>query len=163
MTNKPKIICWETNCFLALFNKEQGRVDICNAIIDAAKKGEVELYTSLMSYCECAKIRDEYASEAEEIITSFFKHKYIIPVAIDIKVSRITRSLVRDYNMDVRDAIHLATAISIKADELQTWDGDDLLKLNGKIPNIKLKIVEPSLEFQIALPENPNISGSDKQ
>lgn len=153
MTNKIKAICWETNCFLALFNKEQGRVDICNAIIESAKKGEIKLYTSYLTICECAKIKDEYASEAEEIIAKFFKHKYIIPVAISYKVSRITRNLVREHKLEVKDAIHLATAISIKADELQTWDGDDLLKLNGKIPNIKLEIVEPAVEFQTTFPE----------
>ena len=149
----PKIICWDTNCFLALFNREQDRVDICNAVVEAAKKGEIKLYTSFLTICECAKIRDEYASEAETIITGFFKHRYIIPVAIDDKVSRITRSLVREHKLDVKDAIHLATAISIKADVLQTWDGDDLLKLNGKIPNIKTQIAKPMLEFQTILQE----------
>ena len=147
----PKIICWETNCFLALFNKEPGRVEICNAIIEAAKRGEIKLYTSFLTICECAKIKDEYASEAEIIITGFFKHKYIIPVAIDDKVSRITRSLVREHHIDVKDAIHLATAISIKADVLQTWDGDDLLNLNGKIPNVKTQILKPTIEFQPTL------------
>lgn len=149
----PKIICWDTNCFLALFNKEQDRVDICNAIVEDAKKGKIKLYTSFLTICECVKIKDEYASEAEIIIADFFKHRYIIPVAIDDKVSRITRSLVREQKLDVKDAIHLATAISIKADVLQTWDGDDLLKLNGKIPNIKTQIAKPILEFQITLQE----------
>lgn len=153
MTTKPKIICWDANCFIALFNKELGRVDICNAIVEAAKHGELRLYTSFLTICECAKIKDEYASEAEVIITGFFKHRYIIPVAIDDKVSRITRSLVREHKLDVKDAVHLATAISIKADELQTWDRDDLLRLNGKIADIKTQITKPTLEFQITLPE----------
>lgn len=138
---------------MALLNKEPGRVEICNAIIEAAKRGEIKLYTSYLSLCECAKVKGEYASEAEELIRDFFKNSYIIPVSVDDKVSRITRNLVRENGLDVRDAIHLATAFALKADEFQTWDDNHLLKLNGKIPNVKTKIVKPTQEFQTTLPE----------
>ena len=65
MDKNPKRICWETTCFIARFNEEAGRVEICKAILEAARKGEIELYTSFITVCECAKIKGEYASRGE--------------------------------------------------------------------------------------------------
>ena len=151
METNPKIICWETSCFIARFNGESGRVEVCNAILEAAKRNEVTLYTSFITMCEWAKIKGEYASEAEDQIVEFLRNSYIHLVVIDFNVSRITRDLVRRYKLDVRDAIHLATAIKMKADVLHTYDADDLLKLNGNIPDIKLDIIKPVFNFQTEL------------
>jgi predicted nucleic acid-binding protein len=150
----PKRICWETSCFIASFNEEPGRVEVCNAILEATKKGEVELYTSFITVCEWVKIKGEYASEAEDTIAEFLRNPFIHLVVIDWSISRITRSLVRTYKLDVRDAVHLATAIKLKVDALHTYDSDDLLKLNGKIPDVKIKISEPTYDFQTKMDAN---------
>jgi predicted nucleic acid-binding protein len=151
METNPKLICWETSCFIARFNSEPGRIEVCNAIIEAAKRNEITLYTSYITMCEWAKIKGEYASEAEDQIVEFLRNPYIHLVVIDLAVSRITRDLVRRYKLDVRDAIHLATAIKMKVDVLHTYDGDDLLALNGKIPDIKLVISEPAFNYQTVM------------
>ena len=152
MSENPRTICWETSCFIARFNEEHSRVDICKAIIEAAKRGEVTLYTSYLTMCEWAKIKGEYATEADDTITKFLKNPYIHLVAIDLAVSRITRNLVRDYRLDVRDAIHSATAIRKKVDVFHTYDNDDLIKLNGRIPEVDIIISEPTFDFQTEMP-----------
>lgn len=154
-TVNPKTICWETSCFVAKFNKELGRVEVCNAILEATKKGEVHLYTSFLTVCELAKVKGEYASEAEDIIAEFFRNPYFTLVAIDWSVSRITRDLVRRYGLDVRDGIHVATAIKLKVDVLHSYDDDHFNSLNGKIPDIQLTICKPAFNFQISLSANP--------
>jgi len=154
MAKKPKRICWETSCFSATFNEEVGRVEVCKAIIEAAKKGEIELYTSFITVCEWAKIKGQYASEAEDTIAEFLRNPYIRLVAIDWSISRITRDLVRRHNLNVRDAIHLATAIKLKVDILHTYDTDHLIPLNGKIPEVKVVICEPAFDFQTVMDNN---------
>jgi predicted nucleic acid-binding protein len=151
MAKKPKRICWETSCFGATFNEEAGRVEVCKAIIEAAKKGEIELYTSFITVCEWAKIKGQYASEAEDAIAEFLRNPYIRLVAIDWSISRITRDLVRRYDLNVRDAIHLATAIKLKVDTLHTYDAEHLIPLNGKISEVKVVICEPTYDFQIRM------------
>jgi len=159
MNDNPKRICWETSCFSARFNEELGRVDVCEAIIEAAKKGDIELYTSFITVCEWAKIKNEYASEAEDTIAEFLRNPYIRLVAIDWSISRITRDLVRRYDLDVRNAIHLATAIKLKVDVLHSYD-TDLLNLNGKIPEVKVVICKPAFNFQTVM--DSNLSKSDQ-
>jgi len=155
MAKKPERICWETSCFSATFNEEAGRVGVCKAIVEAAKKGEIELYTSFITVCEWAKIKGQYASEAEDTIAEFLRNPYIRLVAIDWPISRITRDLVRRYNLNVRDAIHLATAIKLKVDALHTYDTNHLIPLNGKIPEVKVVICEPTFDFQISMSDKP--------
>lgn len=148
MANNHKRICWDTSCFIARFNEEPGRVNVCKAILEAAKKGEITLYTSFITMCELVRIRGEYASEAEGQIVEFLRNPWIHLVTIDFDVSRITRDLVRRHKLKVRDAIHLATSIKLKVDALHTYDSDDLLALNGKIPDINLDICEPVFTYQ---------------
>ena len=76
-------------------------------------------------------------------------------MAIDWPISRITRDLVRRYNLNVRDAIHLATAIKLKVDALHTYDTNHLIPLNGKIPEVKVVICEPTFDFQISMSDKP--------
>jgi predicted nucleic acid-binding protein len=161
MDNNPKRICWETSCFSARFNEEAGRVEVCKAILEAAKKGDVELYTSFITVCEWAKIKGEYASEAEDTIAEFLRNPYIRLVAIDWSISRITRDLVRRHNLDVRDAIHLATAIRLKVDVLHTYDKDHLIPLNGKIPEVNVVICEPVFIYQTSMRQIPQPSESE--
>jgi len=156
MDKNPKKICWETSCFTARFNEEPGRVDVCKAILEAAKKGEVELYTSFITVCEWAKIKGEYASEAEDTIAEYLRNPYIRLVPIDWSISRITRDLVRRYKLNVRDAIHLATAIKLKVDVLHTYDEDHLISLNGKIPEVNVVICKPVFNMQTTMFETPN-------
>lgn len=50
MDKNPKRICWETTCFIARFNEEAGRVEICKAILEAARKGEIEPHTITLQF-----------------------------------------------------------------------------------------------------------------
>ncbi len=79
-------------------------------------------------------------------------------MAIDWSISRITRDLVRRYDVNVRDAIHLATAIKLKVDVLHTYDSDHLIKLNGHIPEVNVIICEPAFNFQTSMDDNAQSS-----
>lgn len=150
---QPENVCWDSNCFCAWFSEEQGRYEICDAIIDAARKNEIKLYTSFLTLAEVVKIPGLYPSEAEDRIADFFRNPYVIKVAVDWFVTRIARDLRNHYKLKGRDAIHLATAIHMKVDTLHTYDSDDLLKLDSHIKGVSLRITEPNFEYQTKLPE----------
>ena len=81
-------------------------------------------------------------------------------MAIDWSISRITRDLVRRFRLNVRDAIHLATAIKLKVDVLHTYDKDHLISLNGKIPEVNVVICEPVFIYQTSMGQNRQPSES---
>lgn len=150
--NQAQNLYWDSSCFCAWFSEEAGRYEICDAIIDAARKGQVKLYTSFLTLAEVIKVPDLYPSESEDRIAEFFRNPYVVKVAVDWFVTRIARDLQRRFNLDGRDAIHLATAIHIKADVLHTYDGQDLLKLDRRIPGTSLRIMEPVFQYQTKMP-----------
>jgi predicted nucleic acid-binding protein len=152
MDKQIESICWDANCFLAWFCEESGRVEDCDAIIDAAKNKKIKLSTSFLTLVEVANIPGLFSTISEDKIADFFLNPYIDKIALDWYVAKIARDLIKNYEIDVRDSIHLATAIHIKADTLHTYDKDHLLKLDNKIKNISLRIIRPTYPGQIKLP-----------
>ena len=110
-------ITWDSSCFIAFISGEQGRSEICGAVLNAAERGEVELYTSYMSLVETVKVPTAESDEAAELeIQSFFENQFIRKVQLEWFISMEARRLQRMTNLSGRDAVHLATALQIGAD-----------------------------------------------
>lgn len=80
MVTKKQVerIYWDSNCFIEWFNGESdNNFQDCNAIIDAAKDNKIELFTSILTLVEVAKIRGYFSIEAEDKIVDFFRNSYI--------------------------------------------------------------------------------------
>ena len=106
----------------------------CHLIVEQAERGELEIVVSTLAAAEVAYLEGYSQGNSEDMIREFFGRDYIIPVAVDIRLAAIARSLVSRYK-DVRrikpaDAIHLATAIQLNLPVVETTDGD-LLRFSG--------------------------------
>lgn len=148
----------ETSVFIALIKGEVidgiDRGEIAQHILDDAGTGRWPIFTSTFTIVEVFKKRNRPALtiEEEQTIDAFFKHEYIKLVTLDRYVAEQGRRLARAYNLRPADAIHLASAIRIKADQLLTWD-DDFPK-NTTIEGVLIR--EP---FWLGQPELP-LTGS---
>jgi len=120
----------ETTVFIALIKGEivEGidRGQIAQNILDDASRERWAILTSTLTIVEVFKKRNHPAlTEVEEQkIDAFFKHEYIKLVTLDRPVAEHARKLARVYNLRPIDAVHLASAIRAKADQLLTWDSD---------------------------------------
>lgn len=83
----------------------------------------------------------------EEMIAAYFEHEYIIIQNVDRLVGEHARRLARLYKLRPPDAIHIASAIRVKADVFQSWNGDFLKIIDPPIPTEK-----PHWEGQPELP-----------
>ena len=137
MADKPKIY-WESSPFCATINGETGRSHICFALLEAARKSEIELYTSTLTLIEVFKVPTTSSEqEAEDVIQKFFRNRWIrkqVPVWF---VATEARRLQRTFpHLDGRDATHLATAVYLGTDYLHTYDDHDLVRCNGQVPGL---------------------------
>lgn len=121
----------------------------CELIVDAGKRGELEIVVSALAMVEAAYLAGYSDSDAEARIREFFSRRYVIPVQIDAPVAAIARSLIRRHRSARRikpeDATHLATAIQWHIPVVETTD-DDLLrfdKVEGRPP---IAVREPLYE-----------------
>lgn len=137
MADRPKV-CWESSPFVSVINDEAGRSHICFALLEAARKGEIELYTSTLTLIEVFKVpTTSKEEEAEEAIQKFFRNRWIRKQTPDWFVAIEARRLQRQFpHLDGRDATHLATAVYVGADYLHTYDEDDLIHCNGQVPGL---------------------------
>ncbi len=120
----------ETTVFIALIKGEIvagiDRGQIAQHILDDASRGRWPIFTSTLTIVEVFKKRNQptLTIVEEQKIDAFFKHEYIKLVTLDRHVAEQARRLAREYNLRPADAVHLASAIKAKADQLLAWDSD---------------------------------------
>ena len=91
--------------------------------------------------------------ETDDPFADLLQQEYVTLVNADWDVCTRARMLFREFNSDglrkPQDALHLATAAIENVDEMHTFDGDDLLKLIGKVRR------EDGMTLNICQPPDP--------
>lgn len=128
-------------------------------IVDAARRGDLEIWVSEFSHVEVAYLASEKDSaKAETIITDFFDESYIVPVSLDPFVSKKARELIRKYRIKGKDAIHVASALVHGVPIVETFDIPLLNKMAKNTEGIIVR--EPLMTGQTAMPLSESTSAS---
>lgn len=125
---------WDSSTFIAFFREEEGRVDLCQAVIDAAIAGNVRIITSTLAFSEVVHIRhrERLTEDMEEELRDFFEYDFIVPVVLDRSVSEYARELMwRHRHLRAYDANHLSSAYHAGVNIIDSFD-DDFLRLDGQ-------------------------------
>ena len=152
LSEKPKYF-WDACAWIALIQQEPGRFDDLSYVVDEARAGNVEIWTSNFTLAEVFKRPCDGQQKGLSIVDdtafeSFMLQDVVIRVQVDFAVGSLARRLLRTYPTisKPQDAIHLATALLNNNDELHTFDRANLMGLSGKIARKdggKLKICHP--------------------
>ena len=135
----------ESSVFIALIKgevvREVDRGDIAQHILDDASTRRWPIFTSTFTLAEVIKDRSRpmLTPLEEQKIDDFFKHEYIKLVTLDREVAELARKLARIHNLRPADAVHLASAIKVQADELLTWDEHNF-PINHTVEGVKIKL-----------------------
>ena len=130
--------------FLTLLNGEDG-ADDCENILNEAKEEKTVIYVSPIVQVEVVRPRSSPTPipvETRAMVRSFFENDYVKWRIIDRDIANLAQQLCWDCGLHPRDAIHLAVAVDLQCDILETYD-PDLLKHNGVVPNSSLVIQKP--------------------
>ena len=131
---------WDSCTFLGLINQEPGKANHCTAVWREAERGEVLIYTSFFTFAEVFKAKCEstpkpLSEEQDKKIEQLLRQAWIRPILVDERIGVAARRAMR-YHRECKkpsDAVHLVTALALNVDEMHTFDGSDLLKLDGKV------------------------------
>ena len=117
--------------------------------MEDGRQGKIEIATSAFTLAEVIKDKGQpiLPEAQEEMIAAYFEHEYIIIQNVDRLVAEDARRLARLHNLRPPDAVHLASAVRVKADVFQSWNGHFL-----KITDPPIPIEEPPWEGQPELP-----------
>lgn len=136
---------WDSAAFLAWLLPEPERVPKCREVLEAAAEGECVIVTSALTLAEVIKLKHHppLREDQEKKIRAFFQNSYILVVELNRFIAEEARVLTWAHNVSPKDAVHIATALRLKIEELHTFDGP-LQKLSGKLGNPQLAICEPA-------------------
>ena len=152
-------IYWDSDCFLGHFQAERGKAEKCDGVIERAERGDVLIVTSALTLAEVLWLRGGPRLPADKaaLVQKFFRRSYIRVYNVTRKIAESAQILVWDNGIKPKDAIHVATALSLKADALETFD-ENLIGKSGSVGNPLLLIREPQAaaqgRFPLVGPEN---------
>jgi predicted nucleic acid-binding protein len=154
----PKRRYWDSNVFLAWIKGESGRVEICEAIVRLARNDECVIVTSAITLAEVVRPRQkgtiEMTEDEDKKIVAFFSNPFLRFVDLSPSLAARSRVLQWKFNLGVRDAIHVVSAIAGRADVIETYDPDFTkvdVSLVADCPPIRQPLTKPLPLF----PEDP--------
>jgi len=133
MAKKRQVVYWDSSCFLAVLNNEQ-QADRCVSILNEAKNGTLLLVVSPLTMAETVRPRGADAPLPKEIrqqVLAFFENEYIQLINFDREMAYKSLDLCWEYGLHPRDALHLACALTIECDALETLDEGFIKKLQA--------------------------------
>ena len=140
---------WDACTFLGWFNEEKDKVEKCMGVVKLAEDGELILVTSALTLTEvvCLKGLPRLPEQSEEKLKDFFEQEFLSVRTVDRVIADKARQLVWKYNLKPKDSIHVATALQLGLSIFDTFD-DDLIALDGKLGNPRLRIGHPDISYQ---------------
>jgi predicted nucleic acid-binding protein len=151
LANKPKYY-WDACAWIGLIRQEPDKIDSLRYVMELAQKGEIEIWTSAFTLAEvfkrkCSETQVGIEPVDDTAFEDYLTQDCVQPVQVDVDVGTFARRLLRKFPIrKPQDAIHAATAALNNIDELHTFDGNDLLPLDGQISMLngeKLRICKP--------------------
>jgi predicted nucleic acid-binding protein len=141
----------DSDVFLGWLKKEPDKVDECRTVIRGAEEGRVKLVTSSLTLVEVIKLERgrEIPESAQQAVTDFFKHEWIIVRNLDFRVAAYARELIWKHNFMPKDSVHVATAVIERIPRLDTFDGE-LIRRSGEIGDPPLIIGRPDLPREVS-------------
>ncbi len=139
---------WDACVFIDRMQRRADRIKLLEELTNCAQDGAFMIVTSTITIAEVIKIPELGLATQEEarLIADYFEHEWISVRPVTTAIAHKAADVRRQHGLKTADAIHVATALLTEGVVmLHTYDGDDLLKRDGKIGNPSLRITPPCL------------------
>ena len=146
MADNIRRIYWDSSCFFCFLNSAGAdRREICEDILQHAKAGKIHLYTSTYTIAEVTRPKRRSIPDTKRLtpaeianMEAMFRWPWLKKIDVDQRVAFKAVELSGDYGVLPADAVHGASAIIHKLEELQRWDRDF-----SKISSL-IRVTEPA-------------------
>jgi predicted nucleic acid-binding protein len=148
-----ELVYWDSAVFLAYFQEESGRVELCRGTLERAGTGDVCIITSTLTIAECLWLRNSppVPKDRADTVRRFFRRSFLRVRNVTRRTAELAQDLVWDHQIRPKDAIHVATGLEARAVILETFD-DLLIGKSGSIGEPPLIIRAPIGPEQSRLP-----------
>lgn len=147
-------ICWDSCVIIDLLQQSPGRIDVLSHIVSEARKDKVSIVVSSLAIAEVFKCD---TSEESDRIDAFFLEPFVHVRNVDRLIASKAARIARNNGIKPPDAIHVATALDARCQELHTYDGSGpnrrrkhLLTHDGSIDGLRI-VVPDYLDDELPL------------
>jgi predicted nucleic acid-binding protein len=148
----------DSACFIDLANVEVNKplaeprkknLWFVKNILEAHRNGDVTAYTSTLTIAECTHASGDVSESVKSLFRKLLTSgQYVQLVQPDPFVCEDARDLRWKHGIALSgaDAVHVASALYMKCDELITFDGKakDAFTYKATLAGLKLRVIEPS-------------------
>ena len=118
-------------------------------IIAAAKQGKIELFTSTLTLAECTHVNDQAKDKEAQpfflgLLASGKSGFALVQTTVGIAASARNLRWLHSFALKGADAIHVASALAMRCDELVTTDSKGLLKRADGLAKLDLRVCRPA-------------------
>lgn len=137
----PKKVYWDSNVWLGYINDEADKAERCRYVLNEARLGNYEIWTSALTLAEVFKAASEKGqpfplpTNGDIEFERFVQQRFVVIVQVDVDIGIDARRLLRKYQVLKKppDGVHLASALANNVDEMHTFDDENLTPLSGKV------------------------------
>lgn len=135
----PTKIYWDSCAWIGLVNGEPDKIQALQTVYGYAQRGQVEIWTSAMAVVEVNRLESEMQMpkpippESIAKIDALLFQPFVKLINLDQIVAKRARKILRETTglKKKPDAVHLASAVIWNIPIFHTYDGSDLLHLDG--------------------------------
>ncbi len=137
-------IYWDSDCFLGHLQAEPEKAVKCAGLLQRAERGDVLILTSALTLAEVLWMKGSprLPKDKADLVRRFFRRSFIRVYNVTRSISEAAQDLVWVNDIRPKDAIHVATALHLAADALETFDAN-LIGKSGTVGTPLLLIREP--------------------
>lgn len=117
--------CWDSDCCFGLIANQAGRHEQCERVMLNAQEGKSEIVISSLAIAEVLWMpgQNRLAKDERDVIRKFFERTVFIVADVTRAIAEQAQELVWEHGVRPKDAIHAATALSVGAHYLESFDG----------------------------------------
>jgi predicted nucleic acid-binding protein len=134
MTDRLPLIYWDADVYLSYIEDQPDRAPLIELLLEDARVGQIELVTSAISIAEVAfaaseRLADRLSIDVERKIDGLWavgaptRVVEVYPLIAHRARNLMRQGVENGWALKPHDAIHLATAQQLRADEIHTYDG----------------------------------------
>jgi len=151
-----QLVYWDSATFLALFNKDVSPNDceLCEDVWHECEQGLTLIATSTLTIAEVIFLKGapKLDSTKRPLVNNFFRAEHIILRPLTRSIAELARDIVWDSNINPKDAIHIATAVTYKIGIIHTFDkgllNRNTINVNGFLLNIRQPYAQRQIEME---------------
>jgi hypothetical protein len=150
-------VYWDSATFLALLNKDDSPKDceLCEDVWSECERGLTLLVTSTLTIAEVIFMKGTPKLDPAKrpLVNNYFRAEHIILKPLTRTIAELARDVVWDININPKDAIHIATAVTYKIGIIHTFDKGLLNRNTLNVQGFTLNIRQPYAQRQIEIEE----------